>query len=340
MNCPNCGTTNDANNRFCLKCGAPLTAAPAPQTTYTNSAPQITYVPPPNAPPPAPPQTGWTTPTQPVYQPPYPPPQTYQPPSSYPPVQQPYVGMPGLSALNIWGPFAGFGTRRRHVGWLMNGQGERAPELVTKVEAKFRERAIPGVYLNKENLTARGVGVETRPYFILRRGLASLALYINQFGRDLFISQASYLKPPISNFRAIVAGAMLVFQGYMTFIYPFALNSSFGRASGGFGLFGSSGGALDAIGGMLFLICLIGPLGALNSLALFILFCFSAYKWLMEKDFLAALRVSPNEFNEDDLMAMEKAVEETVRQSLTDIKLNPDDLEMATAGGGAGRQLF
>jgi hypothetical protein len=268
-----------------------------------------------------------------------------QPPSAYQPAQPGYptyptgapYGVPGMSALNIWGPFAGYGTRRRHIGWLMNGEGQRATELVVKVEAKFKEREIPGTYLTKETLTGRGVMVETRPYFILRRGLTSLALHITQFGRDLFISQASYLKPPISNFRVIVAIAMLLLQGYMTFIYPASLNSAFNNLSRSFGLFGNSGSSAGT-GGLLFLTCVIGPLGSLNFLALFLLFCFSAYKWLAEKDFLAALRVPPNEFNEDDLMAMEKAVEETVRQSLTDLKLNPDDLKMATTGRGG--QLF
>jgi hypothetical protein len=37
-------------------------------------------------------------------------------------------------------------------------------------------------------------------------------------------------------------------------------------------------------------------------------------------------------------MAMEKAVEEVVRQSLTDLKLNPDNLKAMTVGQGG--QLF
>ena len=41
--------------------------------------------------------------------------------------------------------------------------------------------------------------------------------------------------------------------------------------------------------------------------------------------------VAPNEFNEDDLMAMEKAVERTVRISLDEIGLDPDDLKLANS---------
>lgn len=328
MNCPNCQTPNDPDNRFCLKCGTPLKTAAPPARPAPASAPV--------APRPVQAPASWTALATPAPAPRYPTVAPDLPPPTYVPPQQPYYGAPGANALNIWGPFATYGMRRRHVGWLMDGEGQRANELAARVEAKFKEREIPNTRLSRETLIGRGVVVETRPYFILRRGLASLALYIAQFGRDLFISQASYLKPPISNFRVMVAAVMLFFQGYMTLIYPFSLASAFDRAANSFSVFGGS--SSNAFGGVLTLLCLIGPLGAFNAIALFILFCFSAYKWLIEKDFLSALRVPPNEFNEDDLMAMEKAVEETVRQSLTELKLDPDNLKMATARQGA--QLF
>lgn len=324
ITCPNCGTYNDATARFCMKCGTALTAAaPPPPTTPVHT--------------PAPPAgalAGWALPGQPAYPPQHLPPQAHQP-SGY--AVEPY-GASGTAGLNIWGPFAGYGARRRHVGWLMDGQGHRAQELLDKVRSKFNEREIPGAKLTEQTLVAKGVLVEVRPYFILKRGLASLALYIAQFGRDLFISQASYLKPPISAFRVIVAGMMITVAGFMTFAYPVAWGASGQAIADSISLFGGgpSGGAVASF---IFLTCVVGPLGALNNLLLFVLFCYSAYKWLTAKDVLAALRVPPNEFNEDDLMAMEKAVEETVRQSLTDLKLNPDDLKMATAGRGGG-QLF
>jgi hypothetical protein len=292
MNCTNCGTYNDASSRFCLKCGTAFSTPPT-QTVLSNTS----------------------TASLPVQ---------YQPTVT----RESTSGGSGVGTFNAWGPFAGYGTRHRHVGWLMNGEGQRASELVAIVEAKFKERKIPGAYMYQTTLEGRGVFTERRPYFILHRGLANLALYITQFGRDLFISQASYLKPPISNFRVIIATGMALFQVYMTFVFPASLNGTVSAFTSSFGLFGSgsnSGGASLA-----FLLCVVGPLGGANAILLFILACFSIYKWLTEKDFWAALRVPPNEFNEDDLMAMEKVVEETVRQSLTELKLNPDDLK-ATA---------
>lgn len=313
MNCPNCGTYNESTSRFCMKCGqalssVPVTAADAPAAS----------------PPPAQTLTGWTPAGYAA-----PPPAQYSSPQfSYAPqpgyAAVPFHGASGRSGVGLWGPFAGYGARRRHVGWLMDGEGHRAPDLQAQVDAKFKAREIPGAFLYQDTLVAQGVFVETRRYFIIRRGLASLALYIAPFGKDLFISQASYLKPPISNVRAIAAGVMLLVQGYMTFFYPATLAGAANSLSSFFDPFG--GGSGFGAGPLIFLACVLGPLGGLNALALTALLCFSAYKWLTEKDFLAALRVPPNEFNEDDLMAMEKAVEETVRQSLDGIGLNSKKL--------------
>lgn len=249
------------------------------------------------------------------------------------PIHSPIYHLPppqvsGGSWLNIWGPFAGYGNRRRHIGWLMNGQGGRVPELIKRVEARFREREIQHAFFYPQILTGRGVFVEQRNYFILQRGLASLALYISKFGRDLFISQASYLKPPVSNFRVLAVVGMILFQGYAAY-NSYGVSQKIPRLS-----YLPDSEMYWAF----FSACILGPLALLCFLAFMGLLFFSAYKWLTEKDFFAALRVPPNEFNEDDLMAMEKAVEETVRQSLTDLKLNPDDLKMTSTE--RGRQLF
>jgi len=63
------------------------------------------------------------------------------------------------------------------------------------------------------------------------------------------------------------------------------------------------------------LACCTGPLGGLASLALIVGAIYSVYRFLTEKDLLALLRSSPNEFQEDDIVSLEKAVNETVRQS-------------------------
>ena len=145
-------------------------------------------------------------PPQPVYQ--YPP-QQY-PPNSYtsqygsPQGQSTayptYPGIPGQpyhtagtyetakTPLNIWSPFAGFGTRQSHISWLMDNKGEQAQDLIEMVTEKFKDRQIPGAVQNFQRLEAKGLAAESRPYFLMRRGVATAALYISQFGKDLYIS--------------------------------------------------------------------------------------------------------------------------------------------------------
>ena len=74
-------------------------------------------------------------------------------------------------------------------------------------------------------------------------------------------------------------------------------------------------------------------------IGLYLALIFSIYKYFTEKDFLAILRTRPNEFDEDDLMALEKAVEQTVRSSLDDIGLNPADLKPAAVQGNEIRLI-
>ena len=306
MNCPKCGSENQAGYKFCMRCGNPLPVEAPAEIAQS-------YVPPP----------------APVNTPSYPPQRT--PPSN----MQPYGSQPlapavgsAFALLNIWGPFAGYGTRRRHVGWLMDGCADRAGDLVQRIHLKFNDRQIPGAMIRSQILVARGVFVERRPYIVLRKGLVSLALNVGEFGKDLFISLASYLKPPISYFRVLIASVMVVIWLFGSFVLPAMIFGSAQSMLNGFGgLFGGFNPNAGSFGGLFFLLCVLGPVSAINNIALFIFFLYSLYKWFTEKDFLAGLRSAPNEFNEDDLMALEKSVEQTVRIALDEIGLNPNELK-------------
>jgi hypothetical protein len=70
------------------------------------------------------------------------------------------------------------------------------------------------------------------------------------------------------------------------------------------------------MGGLTSLLCLFGPVFALSILGLIGLILYSGYKWLTDRDLLAAFREPPNEFDVDDAAALESAVEATVRESL------------------------
>lgn len=284
MNCPNCQKENPAESRFCQYCG----------TTLSSS---VTAVSAPSSPsPPA---------ARPASQP-----QIYRPTPASAPIGQ--VGSGGTSAANIWGPFAGYGTRGRHVSWLLDNMGHKAEALHNSVTARFDQRQIPSADIGQTTLTAKGLLVEKRPFYFVKRGITTVALYIARFGQDLYISQVTYVKGPFSNFRIGVLAVMLFFYIYFVTAYSSALLDGFYS----FNPFGS-GGSLP-----FFLLCVIGPLGTINSFLLGLGFFYSIYKWIREKDFLAILRTPPNEFQQDDAIALEKAVEETVRQSLDKIGIN------------------
>ena len=73
----------------------------------------------------------------------------------------------------------------------MDGKGEHAENLRNRVDEMFEERQISMSSLSHKDLTAKGLLIEKRKYFILQRGLVSVALYITKYGKDLFISLAS-----------------------------------------------------------------------------------------------------------------------------------------------------
>ena len=231
----------------------------------------------------------------------------------------------------------------------MDNQALRHTDLLKQVNKRLRERQIPGIDVRWETLTARGIIVESRPYFIIKRGLVSLGLNIGSFGKDLFISMATYLKPPISNFRVLILIGCILFaliggpmMQWMMNIAVSSIQSQVMQSMGG--LFGNSSGynsSPDFSGLALFVLCIIGPLWTLDWIGLQLASIFSIYKFLTEKDLFALLRVQPNEFNEDDMMALEKAVEQTVRAGLDDIGLNSADLKPASVqGSGPENEIY
>lgn len=312
MNCPKCHKQNPAGSRFCQYCGTELVSVSAPQKPVTQTTPG------PVTDRPAPAGVSSSLPRQPARQ-------TAQTAvQGQSPVGQ--LGKGGTAAGSIWGPFAGYGTRGRHASWLLDDLGHKANDLHNAVTERFHKRQIPGSNMHWQTLIAKGLLVERRPFYFIRRGITTVALYIAQFGQDLYISQVTYVKGPITAVRSIIVGLMVAFALYFTFIYTSVLTGRIESFLGGFDLFGSGGAAFPT-----FLLCVVGPVGMLNQLLVGLLFIYSLYKWLRERDFLAILRARPNEFQEDDTVALEKAVEETVRQSLDsvgiDAKLMPESQE-------------
>ncbi len=303
MNCFNCGKPNRPGSAFCQYCGQKLDSKAAGETSVISKEaypPAATYAPP----------------TKPAH------PTTFQAKPS-----EKQMGDAGTQLLDIWGPFAGYGNRGHHASWLLNDLADKANPLHEAVTKRFEQREIPHTKMQWRTLTGKGVQVEQRPFFLIERGITTVALYIGRFGRDLFISQVTYAKGPISSFRVLVLGLMVLFQLYYTYGY----GSTLANTIGGYNPFFGSGPDIESI---LFMLCIIGPLGLLNTVLLALALTFSIYKFLKDKDFLALLRVPPNEFQMDDIVALEKSIEESVRQSLDQVDIDsalmPPKIEQRT----------
>jgi len=290
--CPNCGAPDPGSGKFCIHCGQPL-----PEQVPSESQPSFEF-----------PfqedvlstnvtdQSSDISPPLPV---------TPASPSDYSPRSALSDGVAGISAASIWGPFAGHGTRGRHVAWLLDNLGDKAEDLRNAVTKRFQERQIPGAFIQPQILVAKGLLVEQRPYYLIQRGRTTIGLYIAQFGKDLYISQVSYFKGPISVARI----AIVVLMALFALLYPLMLSGSADDVNVGLG-------GVSGLGEFVGMLCCLGPVYFGVWVALLLMLLFALYKFITDKDILAPLRVQPNEFDQDDLIALEKAVEQTVRESL------------------------
>jgi hypothetical protein len=319
MNCPNCGSPLNPGARFCRTCGmqavqAPPQSAdqpvtpPVAQASFAGQAPVAqTVVDHSPAGYPLPGQApAWQSPT------------SY--PASYSPPGVAQLGATG-SATNFWGPFAGHGSRREHVAWLLEDLGSQAEDLRDTITSRFSRRQIPQAQVTRVVLTGRGVAVEQRPFYRIRRDLATVWLYVARFGEDLYVSQVSYIKGKISVARVIIVAVLLfsILVAWGNTLLLFAnLNATFSSAGSGW----LTGQRTEPNAFLIAASCCTGPLSLIAQLVLTFGLVFSVYKFITEKDFLALLRSRPSEFQEDDIVSLEKAVSETVRQAADSIGID------------------
>ncbi len=325
MNCPHCGNPLRPGARFCATCGqlVDLSAGSLPASSAspgTGAAPAAPVAPPSGSAAPAP-----------------------VPPPSFAPAPQPFAAsVPQLGATgqgsSLWGPFAGYGTRREHTAWLLQGLGSRAEQLRDTITQQFQQRQIPQAQVTQLKLTGRGVAVEQRPFYRVQRGLATVWLYVARFGQDLYISQVSYIKGQISLGRVLIVAALggLSLLGWLNLL-GVGINLMEVVQSIGSSLLG--GKSTEPNGFLMSMLCCTGPLGLLAQVILLLGLVFSIYKFLTEKDFLVLLRSAPTEFQEDDIVSLEKAVNETVRQAADIVGI---DLKLLAPGQAyqRGRRLI
>lgn len=306
MKCNNCGDPNPGPGPFCMACGRWLSEFPVVEEKSLSVAPPALRE---AAGPLAPVSSAAGALTQ------QPTGELAVPPGGdSQPAEIGQIGNAGTIPFSVWGPFAGRGTRGRHAAWLLNDKGVQAEDLRNAVIERFIRRDIPDAVVEEATLVRRGILVDSRPFFLVRRNLSTVGLYLARFGQDLYISQVTYSKSPISAWRAVMLVLMVLFiPGYTALYNQAAANVP--QASGFLGL------QLPDLRPLIGLTCCIGPFYLLDYLAFALLALYSLYKWLTDKDILAALRVAPNEFDIDDTASLEKAVEQTVREALDSLGL-------------------
>lgn len=325
MNCPNCGSQLRPGAAFCPRCGNKISSGSSGGQPNYPAQPQQQLQPQQQAP------NAYPSPSGSAHPP------TIQSQSSWSSSQgssSPQIQSLGSvqQASDLWGPFAGYGTRRTHEAWLLEGISDRAESLRDATMRRFNQRHIPDANVSPVNLTGKGVDVEQRPFYRIQRGLATVWLYIARFGDDLYVSQVSYIKGPISKARVLLFLG-LIGLSILSVLNLMAVSANISAVANSVSLFGGTSQEPNMF--LISAMCCTGPLGAISQVVLTIALAFSVYKFITEKDFLALLRAEPNEFQEDDIVSLEKAVNETVRQAADrigiDKKLLSQDLAYITS---------
>jgi len=251
------------------------------------------------------------------------------------------MGKQGTAIISFHDPFAGFGQRGRFASWLLSNLGDRAEELRNAVTRRFSERQIPDTRINYHKLTGKGLLAESREYYMARRKGISVGLHISRFGRDLYISVVTYYKGNISLGRVLVAllmVALLVIVPAAIFFgsLEFTTYSSMQDSTQSYAILEWINKTIQSIQDILPAIvtvaCCVMPLVLLDAIMLNLGFLYSVYKTFTDKDPWILLRTPPNEFQEDDIVSLERAVEDTVREALDTIGINSQLLSSAPKG--------
>ena len=315
--CPTCGKIYDSTFNFCKRCGVLLTNAPIPKegSVPSQSAQMRT--------------TG-----------------SMQKPT----IQQ--MGSEKRTFLSFYDPFAGYGERGRFVSWLLNNLGDRAEMLRNAVTKRFSERQIPATEIKRTQLHGKGLLAETREYYMARRREISVGVYISRFGKDLYISMVTYYKGQISLSRTFLAIFMILFMFAVPLatLYTYNLwavsvsNQSDTTQQYQDNYLNPLAGIQEElndfqikvqefINNMLVFICFWGPFAFLDSILVLIGLGYSLLKGISELDALILLRTPPNEFQEDNIVALERAVEETVREAMDAVGIDSQIIPVSPTSG-------
>lgn len=210
--------------------------------------------------------------------------------------------------------FAGRGTSINHCSWLLKGEQAKGGALFAAARRLLLGRAQEVLALNVESNPLKDVGVradqdEERLYIVLKRGVATIFLYIAPVGRNLYISRTTTVLPLISLLRI----GILALGAISTVVF--------------FTVSAQGNSLLQSSSSILFSLLLI-PLSALIAFCFFwlpviVLLIPSIFHAIKEGDFWVYLRERAlTSFQVDDVLVLERLTDHILNAAAEEVGMN------------------
>jgi hypothetical protein len=230
--------------------------------------------------------------------------------------------------------FAGYGDFLRHYSWSLFGDSGKAGSLRDATLDLLKLRGFEHLSITTAKLRENGHWAEEREYIIMRRGVATVFIYVAPAGQDLYISRATTVQLAFDPIRIIILLALL----FEIFVGPSIVQgiTSSMTASAAANPFGAAG----LIVPFLIVVIVFGLLYIPSILALISFSIASIRHWLAERDFWVYLRRNYlHDFEIDDVKLLERTTDEVVNAAGKQVNLDPTKLTPPPAGEDPKRRV-
>ena len=179
-------------------------------------------------------------------------------------------------------------------GWadLIEGVAERAPEVIQAFQERVSARQMPNVQHESSTLTTGGLTGKQRAYQLVHTPTgATVAVYIGQFGKDLYVTWDLFIRPIVN--KAVLWG-ILGAAALFGFFTAFRQEAWTGRTTFSFG-----GWIAATIGLSILFAALVAGAG-----------------FVLKRNPLAFFFKELDAFDADDITAMTLAVHKSLLQAI------------------------
>jgi hypothetical protein len=208
-------------------------------------------------------------------------------------------------------------------GWadLVEGMGEKAEDVQTKMLAYLKLKEMPDIQLGK-NMAYDPNHINNREYILAKTNPGvTTTIYISKHGKDLYVSWRTWLKPVLNSGVFILIGIISAILGY----------ASFGTHQVGGSLFirGITQTWIEGWAGSTFVYFLLG------------LLLVSFLAKIFKGDPFAYFFIEPSIFDADDISAMSLSVHKSILRSLDQegIDISKLRLKEKFTGGRKGEDI-